>query len=235
MAETDFSFFGASAADIARGVTAGFTPPNGGGSFTFGFNSKVQGQRATGVYYNHNQFAPLRDDDGNATGGSIRCAMKRGVSSSVVGFSTGIFINLQGVSETDYGYFLGLSNNNPSNIVLAKTTCQAGLDASVGSAVALRVSSASYNLDTWVHLRLDAIVNPNGDTVLKCFRNDLNINPVSSPNWQAISGMNDFVDDALGIASGSNPYAGGYIGYFFSSTINQARGFIDYVQPARQV
>jgi hypothetical protein len=72
MAESDFGFFGASAADTKRGVSAGFTPPNGGGSFVFGFNSQLAQAKSSGVYYDATNFAPLRDDSSNATGGSVR-------------------------------------------------------------------------------------------------------------------------------------------------------------------
>lgn len=231
MAESDFSVFGAAAADIARGVTAGFTPPNGGGNFVFGFNSKVSGAKATGLYYNATNFAPLRDDNGYATGGSVRGCLKRGRSVSSVGYSIGLFIGLQATTENDTGYILGLSNDDPSAIVLAKTTPLTGLT----SAAALAVSSETFTWDTWLHLRLDAIVNPNGDVVLKCFRNDLDTNPVTAPVWEAISGLSDFIDDSLGINSGSNPLAGGYGGWFFQSTAASMRGFIDQFELHRQM
>lgn len=233
MAESNFGIFGAAAGSIARGVTAGFTPPNGGGNFVFGFNSKVAGDEAVGLFYNATGFAPLRDDELNATGGSVRGALQRGRSVASVGFSTGLFICLQATTENDKAYILGLSDDDPSAIVLAKVAPSSGLDGE--ATTTLRTSSATYTWETWLHLRLDAIVNPNGDVVLKCYQSDLENYPVTSPNWEAIPGMTDFIDDALGINSGSAPMAGGYGGWFFQSTISGARSFIDQFEMYRQM
>jgi hypothetical protein len=235
MAESDFTLFGASAADIKRGVTAGITPPNGGGNFIFGFNSLVDESAAVGLYYNATDYAPLRDNSANPTGGSVRAALKRGQSPSPTGYSIGLYICLQGGSAptiSDSGYFLGLADNDPSEIVLAKVAPNAGLDPE--ATTALRISSTTYLWDTWLHLRLDAIVNPNGDVVLKCFESDLDTYAVSSPNWQPIGGMADYIDDALGINSGSNPLAGGWGGWAFHSEQTNARGYIDHFEFHRQ-
>ena len=235
MAEADFTLFGASAADIKRGVTAGITPPNGGGSFIFGFNSQVATSSTAGLYYNATDFDPLRDDAANPTGGSVRAALKRGTSPATTGYSIGLFLCLQGSSaptENDTGYFLGLADNAPSEIVLAKVSPGAGLDPT--ATTALEVSSATYLADTWHHLRLDAIVNPNGDVVLKCYSSDLDTYAVDSPSWQAIAGISDFVDDALGINSSSNPLAGGWGGWSFHSELTGGRGYIDHFEFYRQ-
>lgn len=235
MAESDFGAFGASAADISRGVTAGFTPPNGGCNFVFGYNAQVADESATGFYFDATNFAPLRDDGGSPTGGSVRLAMKRGQSPSATGYSIGAFMCLQGGSVptvTDTGYILGLANNDPAEIVLAKAAPNVGLDPTATTALA--VSSQTYLWDTWVHLRLDAIVNPNGDVILKVFQNDLNSNAVTAPVWETIPGMSDVVDDALGITSGSNPLAGGWAGWVFYSKQVNARAFIDHFEVHRQ-
>jgi hypothetical protein len=235
MAESNFALFGAAAADIKRGVTAGITPPNGGGNFIFGFNSQVTTASAAGVYYDETNFSPLRDDASNATGGTVRAALKRGVSPSATGYSVGLFICLQGASvpsENDQGYILGLENNDPSAIVLAKTSPISGLDSTLTTA--LRTSSTTYTWDNWLQLRLDAIVNPNGDVVLKCFQNDVDTNPVTSPSWEAITGMDDFVDDALGVNSGSNPLAGGWGGFAFYAALENGRGYVDQFAIHRQ-
>lgn len=235
MAESDFTLFGSSAADVKRGVTAGATPPNGGGSFVFGFNSQVSTSVTTGLYYNATDFSPLRDDAANPTGGSVRAALKRGISQTATGYSIGLFLCLQGSSaptSSDTAYILGLADNDPSEIVLAKVAPSSGLDAS--ATTALEVSSATYSWDTWLHLRLDAIVNPNGDVVLKCYKSDLDTYAVSSPSWQAIPGISDFVDDALGVNSGSNPLAGGWGGWMFHSEQSFSRGYIDHFEFHRQ-
>lgn len=230
MAETDFTLIGADAADVSRGVSASFTPPNGGSNYVFGFNSLISEPDAVCAYYNAANFAPLRDASSNATGGSVRAALKRGVAGA--GYSIGLFINLQATVITDSTYMLGLSNNDPYSIVLAKLSPDTPLDSTATHK--LRVSSTNYSTQDWFHLRLDAIVNPNGDVVLKCFQNDLDTNPVTSPSWAAITGMDDIIDDGLGITSGSNPLSGGYAGYCFKAAQLNAYGFVDQFEIYRQ-
>lgn len=236
MAETDWGIIGSDAQYVRRGVTAGFTPPNGGSSFVFGFRSTVAEDNSVGLYYNPTagKYNPLVDEDSNATGGSVRGALQRYTSANALGFSVFLFMNLQGTTTSEYGYLLGLSNNDPHEIMLAKTTIAAGLDPT-DTATVLRTSSQTYAVGNWLHLRLDAIVNPNGDTVLKCFQNDLTTNLVSNPTWAAIAGMDDYIDDSLGINSSANPLAGGYAGFGFESSIVSAHALVDHVEVYRQM
>jgi len=235
MAETDFAVIGAEAGAMARGVTAAFTPPpsNIPNLFVFGFRSAVAGGQATALYYNAANYAPLRDDAASATGGSVRAALKRGRSTTPNGYCAAIFLNLQGTSVQDVGYMLGLSNDEPSSIVLAKIAPGSGLDATDTENI-LRTSSASFLQDTWVHLRLDTIVNPNGDVVLKCFQNNLTNYKVDDPTWETISGMDDYIDDSLSINTGSNPLAGGYAGFCCYSSIVNGVALVDYFECFRQ-
>lgn len=235
MAETNFGVFGNAAADIKRGVTAGFTPPNGGGSFIFGFNSVTSGgAKATGLFYNATDFAPLKDDSTYATGGSVRACLQRGRSTSSVGFSVGLFINLQATTTSDKCYILGLSDNDPSAIVLAKTSLIAGLDPDDDEAGILATSSETFIWETWLQLRLDAIVNPNGDVVLKCFQSELADHYCTNPTWEAIDGLDDYIDDALGVHTGTDPLGGGYGGFYFQATTAELRGFVDQFEMHRQ-
>lgn len=234
MAESDFGLFGDSAGDVARGVTAGFTPPNGGGNFVLGFNSRVDGVKTVGLFYNATNFAPLRDDLGNATGGSVRACLKRSRQSlNPIGFSVGLFVNLVNTTSSDKAYILGLSDGDPSTIMLAKMSLGSGLDPA--STNMIMISSETFLWDVWLQLRLDAIVNPNGDVVLKCFRNDLVVNPCTAPVWAAIPGMPDFIDDALGIATSSEPLGGGYGGFYFTSAKAGLRAFVDQFEMYRQM
>lgn len=233
MAESDFTVFGAVAATIKCGVSARFTPPNGGGQFVFGFNAQVAAAAAVGLYYTATNFSPLRDDLANATGGSVQAAIMRGVSPPASsGFCVGIFINQQGYDITDHGYILGLSDDDPAKIVLVKGAFNAGFSST--DATVLASSTDTVPLDEWAHLRLDSIVNPNGDVVLKAFRSNLTSHPVTAPSWEEISGISDFIDDALGVGSGSNPFAGGYVGFGFYSEIIQGHGFVDSFKASRQ-
>lgn len=238
MAEADWGFFGASAGDIKRGVTAGFTPPKGGRYFVFGFRSQVAGNRASGIYKNAENFGPLRNDAGEATGGSVRAALKRGRNGyTASGYSIAMFLCLQGTpapSETEQGYLLGLSDGDPSNVVLAKGLPNVPLQSGSTGLTILATSSVSYSWDTWLHLRLDAIVNPNGDVVLSAYASDLAVNEVTAPNWEAIDGLDTFIDDALGINSNSNPLAGGYGGIIFQSSQAYRSAFADHFVMWRQ-
>jgi hypothetical protein len=224
-----------STAQVARGVTAGVTVPNGGGVFAFGCNSRAVVSGAVGLKVNQANFNPFEDDSANPTGGSVRAAIKRGVSAGTTGFAPMLFINLQGGpvgSVNDQGYLLGLSDNDPHEIVLRKGAPAGGLsptDASI-----LRRSTGTFIPDTWHHLRLDAIFNPNGDVVLKVFYNDLGSNAVTAPVWTPVVGMDDFIDDALGVNSGSLPFSGGFAGMAFQCSDVDRRGYWDHFQALRE-
>jgi hypothetical protein len=133
---------------------------------------------------------------------------------------------------------LGLSDNTPYSIVLAKGQIVEGLRLDAENVHILRTGSAQYNMGDglWHHLRLDAIVEPNGDVLLKCYANDLVAHPINTtPTWQAIAGMADYIDDVNHINSGSAPLWGGCCGFAFS--VHQAlnrRGAFDGLQALRQ-
>ena len=234
MGETNFSTLSGnlSAASVARGVSAGFTVPNGGSSYVFGYNSLDTSAGAVGYYCNETDFSPLVDDAAAASGGSIRGAIKRGTSGGPTDFAPFFFIGLQAADTTSTAYMLGLSDNSPYEILLAKTTPENGLDPSASTV--LRASTATYSPDTWHHLRLDMIVNPNGDVVLNVFESDLSTYAVTSPTWAAITGMASFIDDALGVNSETVPITGGYVGFGFQTGNVQRRGYFDHIEIFRQ-
>ena len=238
MSEADFGFFGASAASIKKGVSAGFTPPNGGSNFVFGFHSQTAGDIAAGAYYNTTDFAPLRNDSAEATGGRVEAALKRGTNGyNATGYSVALFCCLQGASipgVNEAGYLLGLSDEDPSFIVLAKGMPQVPLKAGSSGLTILATSSTSFSWDTWLHLRLDTIVNPNGDVVLNAFKNDLSSHAVTAPVWETIPGISTYIDDALGVNTGSNPLAGGYGGYVFQSSEAYRHCLVDQFAMTRQ-
>jgi len=219
-------------ADVRRGVINGavVTPPNGGGSFVYGWNSLTDAAGCTGKY------CILPDFDPTAAGGSIRAAIKRLSSVGNTGFSPLLFFGAQGgpPSVNDEAYILGLENADPFRIVLRKGSIVSGIPPTdeEGSTY-LRRSSGQFTIaeDNWFHLRLDVLVQPNGDVLLKVFRNDLDVNPVTAPNWEAITGMSDFVDDSLAIASGSAPLLAGRTGYAFvtQEAINR-RAAVDFIE-----
>jgi hypothetical protein len=90
-------------------------------------------------------------------------------------------------------------------------------------------------MGTWLHLRLDVIVNSNGDVVLQVLQNDLVAHPLGTPpNWQPVAGMATFIDDATAINSGSQPLTSGRGG--FGVTVNDVtrRAFFDHLELQRQ-
>lgn len=233
---------GLNGASVDRGVTTGIARPNGGGSFVFGFNSLVTSQGAVGFFANQVGFAPTDPNKG----GSVRGAIKRGVSAGQLNFAPFFFLLHQGVSVNDSCYMLGLQDDNPYRIALRKGSLVQGIpSASPGASGILRRSTATFNPDTYHHLRLDAIVNLNGDVILKVFESDL-ANPVSTPVWAPVAGIEDtalvsthgagtaFVDDSLGINSGSAPFTSGRMGFgFFTKDISR-RGFFDHIEVIKQ-
>jgi hypothetical protein len=233
LAETDWTFLndGLDAATVDRGVTTGIARPPGGGSFVFGFNSLSTAPGAVGVFTNQPSFAPM------AKGGSVRGAIQRGVSGGPLGFAPFLFIGLQGPSVNDLGYLLGLGDGDPHHIVLRKGALAGGLpDTPPGPQGVLRRSAATFMPATWLHLRLDMVVNLDGDVLLQVFQNDLGAHPLgTAPDWQPVPGMDEFIDDALGINSGSQPYTSGRAGFGFTTRDVTRRGFVDSIECYRQI
>lgn len=227
---------------ISRGATAGIARPPGGGSFLYGFNSLVVTPGSVGLFGNQTNFAPTPANKG----GSVTGAIKRGVSGGVTGFSPALFIGLQGSDVSDQGYILGLGNSDPAHIVLKKGALSVLLEDLApdpeDNGILLRSTNA-FSADTWLQIRLDMIVQGTGDVVLQCYQNDLDTNDVDSPVWEVIPGMEGdqyptlvgFVDDALGVNSGSLPFTNGRMGMWFRSEDVARRGYFDHLTLARQV
>ena len=230
MAEADWTYLndGLDIATVDRGVTAGIDAPPGGGNFLFAFNSLAAVDGGVAVFANLVDFAPL------TMGASIRGCIQRGPGGGPTGFSPFLFLCCQGNSVNDSAYLLGLSDDDPHRIVLRKGAVVTGLPDSDGAGVLL-ASGESFAQSTWLHLRLDVIVNDNGDVVLKVFDNDLDNQPLGvAPDWQPVSGMAEFVDDHLGINSGTQPLTSGRGGFGFAVSDVTRRGFFDHIELLRQ-
>jgi hypothetical protein len=227
---------------VRHGVTSGATKPSvQAGSFCYGFNSTeiVNGVIALSVV--QSGFAPL------IKGGSISAAIQRAVSGGPTGFAPFLFICHQGTAVGGSAYILGLSDGNPHHIELRKGPLTGGLpDAGVNPTTnphILMRSTDVFDPGVWHHLRLDAILQGTGDIVLQCFSSDLEANEVNDPNWIVVPGMEGeqapaikgFVDDALGINTGSVPHAGGKVGFGFHVTDVTRRAFIDHVEVRQQL
>jgi hypothetical protein len=157
---------------VNRGATAGITPPPGGENFVYAFNSTALVNGGTGLFCNLDDFAPM------SKGGSIRGCVQRGPSGGATGFSPFLFLGCQGDSVNDRAYMLGLSDEDPYRIVLRKGTISVGIPDSEVEGVLL-ASGQSFNQAVWLHIRLDMIVNMNGDVVLRVFSNDLSSRPLA--------------------------------------------------------
>ncbi len=229
MASTDWTFLtdGLDAATVSRGVTAGIERPPGGGRFLHGFNSRAAAAGAVALSCALVDFAPL------PSGGSIRACVQRGPGGGPLGFAPFLFLCGRGASVNDDAYLLGLSDDDPHRVVLRKGALARGLPS--GDAGTLLSSAESFLQGTWLHLRLDAIVNDTGDVVLDVFANDLDAHPLgTSPDWQRVDGMPQFIDDALGVNSGSSPLTSGRAGFGFQTSDVTRRGFFDHLELVRQ-
>ena len=231
MAQTDWTYLndGLDIAAVDRGVTAGVARPPGGGSFLFAFNSLSAVTGAVGLFANLSSFAPM------AKGGSIRGAIQRGPGGGPTGFSPFFFLCCQGNSVNDSAYMLGLSDDDPHRIVLRKGAVGVGLPDADGAGVLLK-SAESFAQGTWLHLRLDVIANTNGDVVLKAYQNDLTDHALgTTPDWQPVPSMVEFIDDHLGINSGSQPLTSVRGGFGFSVKDVTRPSYFDHVELLRQV
>jgi len=220
---------------VDRGVTNGIArpPTSGANNFVYGFNSLVATTGAVGYFANQVNFAPM------AKGVSLRGCIKRGVSGGTTNFAPFFMVGLQGVSVNDDAYLFGLADADPYHIVLKKGPVVNGLadlapDAP-NNGIMLR-SAQTHSIDTWHHLRVDMIVNDNGDVTLQCFENDLDAQPLGvGPAWTAIGGMEEFIDDALQVNTGSPALTSGRAGYGIHVQDVTRRGYFDHIEVFRQL
>lgn len=218
---------------VARGVTAGLARPNGGGTHLYGWRSRTAG--VTGVHCIRGDQANFNPIPGT-NGGAISMALQRKSGDPASMATFGFFQAQSDDVQTGDAYILGLGAGDPGAIVLRKGTLVGGLpDDILGASGILRKSTDSVALDTWVHLRLEVISNPSGDVILRCFQSDLSVNPVSTPTWVPIAGMDDFNDDSLGVNSGSPGLIdGGRAGVGFFLSTSGVVGAVDHVSIGRQ-
>lgn len=216
---------------VEKGAVPGYTPPNGGGVQIYVFNSfNAEVVGATGLRCVVDNFQPMD------SGGRISACIKRLQSASNTGFSPLIYMSSTGTSVNDTAYILGLEDADPYRIILRKSTIISGVPvAEDGNYLARSSDQFQMSTDLWHHLRLDVIHQPGGSVTLQVAQNDLSVNPCTSPDWQPIPGMAQFIDDAAGGNTGSLPLSGGYVG--FATAYQQSiatRGGFDHIQINRQ-
>ena len=173
-----------------------------------------------------------------AKGGSVRMAMKRGKGGGVTNFAPFIFIGAGSANVSAVAYMLGLSDADPSRIQLRKGAMNVGLpnvDVTVPpTSGVLAQSTDTFANDKWIQLRLDMIVNDNGDTVLNASWSDPAAHNVDDPAWVPVPGIAQYIDDALGVNSGSVALASGRAGWGFYSKDVTRRAYFDQFELARQ-
>jgi hypothetical protein len=234
MAQADWTVLTGALAisSLDRGVTSAITPPNGGGTFIYGFNSLDASDGVSGLYCNLANYNPTAVNKG----GQIRGAIKRGISGGVDDFAPFLFIGLGGPDVSDTAYLLGLGDGDPYHIVLSKAALTDGLpDVTPGTSGVLRRSTATYSPDTWHHLCLEMVVNLNGDVILNCYESDPGSHTVTAPSWAAIAGMTAYIDDCIQVNSGSAPLTSGRMGFAMWSAASARRGYFDHIEALRQL
>jgi hypothetical protein len=234
---------GLDALTLLRGVTGAEPRPNGGGAFVYGFRSAAAAAGAAGWVTDQADFAPITPP-ASGGGGSVRGCMKRGLSIISTGFAPMLFIGLQAggplPSVLDEGYVLGLEDTAPHRVVLRKGRIVDGCPSATSDNSLMR-SLTTEAINTYWHLRLDMVVNPSGDVVLTVYRNDLDLNLCTAPVWEKLpmdgsngADSNEFIDDVLGAASGSVPFASGYVGFACQVAAQAKRVYFDQLVIGRQ-
>ena len=230
-------------AELDRGNATTVLDPDGNPT-TYGFSSRALVTGAAGLYCKNpmvmsgnNYFNPLRKFDDSDTGGRIQGLIQRGPSGGPTGFAPMLFIMLTGTSVGDSGYLLGLSDANPHHIVLRKGVLADGIpDSPVGTDGVLARGSVGHPPETWHHLRLDAVLNENGDVTIVARQSALAAQGMEDPLWQHVPGIGEsFIDDALGVSSGSTPITAGRIGFGFQCSDVARRAFFTRLTLYRQL
>src|SRR5262245_21785057 len=100
MAQADWTVLtnSLSGSSVAKGVTAGETPPAGGESFVYGMASKTITPGAVGLYCNLSNFSPM------SKGGAISGALKKAGGGGDDSHAAFLFIGLQGTAVESEGY-----------------------------------------------------------------------------------------------------------------------------------
>lgn len=228
---------------VRRGATAGVGAPSGGGTHVYGMRSVAVQPGVLALRCKAANFSPTPPE----RGGRITGALRRSALGASDGFAPFLFFCASDPSSSGQGYILGLADEAQTHIQLRKGALLGGLpgvsivDPDAAPNILMR-STNTFEPNIWHHLRLDVIVQGTGDVVLQVFRNDLDVHSVGSPLWEVIPGMegpftafNGFVDDNLGINTGTQPLTAGYMGFGTRfETANRATYF-DHITCDRQL
>ncbi len=113
------------------------------------------------------------------------------------------------VPDVTTGAVILTSDGDASKVEVTGGTAAAALAFPSGVSGIVIVGTETFNRDTWVHLRIDAVENA-GTIELDAFRNDLSKQPLNIPaDWETPAGMAQFVDPS------ATALVGGFGGYAF--------------------
>jgi hypothetical protein len=226
MGESDFTQVSGSLGPslVDHQVSSGFTPPNGGGIHIYGWHSLQPDTGAVALYKSSEaaDFAPM------AAGGRISLAMQR---NNIVGCTPFMFISAAGTTVGSTAYLIGLAHDEATaHLVVVKGRFDEGLPI----ASAIVQSTGVYDVTEWIHIEVDIIAQPTDDVKIVVRESDLGSYSVGSPNFVEVPGMEEFVDDALRVATGTDPLVGGYAGFGYYTQIVGGEGRVDYFALDRQ-
>lgn len=230
MAEVDWERIETGAADselISQGYSAAtiFGPLSG--SNVYGFHSLAPVDGAAGIVVGLTNFYPI----GNSKGGRVQCCLRK--YSQLEGYSLFMFM-VTGKSMSAPGYLFGLSNGYPYKLILCRGAIGSGLLEEADNN--LRESDAYFSTNSWKNLSLSVKVTAQGDISLipELDTND----PIvpGAPSYTAILGMDEYIDDSLGILTGYPGLRGDfYVGLGFHCRGGSGRiGVADYMVVGRQ-
>lgn len=227
MASSDFTDLldGVQDGVAVSGVTAGLPSAPGIGPEIFAFNSG----NSSSVGAIAKRYSAVTFEYGS----TMSAAMVRYTGTNQSGHSVFVFSCLNGDPGGDSAdqpcYMLGLADGSPGHIVLAKTTPNLGLmDGSPGNFGILRKSVDPIPLGTWVHLRLQTVVQSNDDVIIRCFRN-ANSDFSAAPDWQPIPGMDEFIDDVTQVNTGTPTLTAGPAGFGYKFAAPALAGAVDHI------
>jgi len=200
------------ASKVVKNVSLAFTTPpaSGANDFLYGFHTATSDAGAAALYAA--AATGINVPTPALKGGRISGCLKRYSASDKYAPFIGLICGID--VETAIAYFVGLTQGASSyQIALKKGTLISGL--SVADSGILRVSTEAFDdigdlAEAWHHIELDVLVNPQGEVRLMIRENDLTANDVDAPAFVAIDGMDPFIDDSLGILSGSLPLTGAF-------------------------
>lgn len=218
----------------------GFTTAPGGGGFCGAFKSLTATVGLSTRFFNAVGLAPA------PKGGFIKGALRRGAGAGTNGCAVFVAICLGGTANTNLAYMLGLADGDTPHLVLRKGQLVGGLpDVEPGNQGVIWRSTDTFAIDAWIHVKLMAAVNANGDVVLSVWRNDLTApgasvllvdqNFIQEPgiNSLAVSGSG-ITDDAAGINTGSPSLTSGRFGWgCWVGDVNRV-AYIDHLEAVAQ-